>query len=61
MTDLDGPHTETPVPDLTARRPEVLRRLLERGVPAGTIQLLFPEWETVLAVALDEPAGVRMT
>lgn len=56
MDDLDGTPTESTVPDLIARRPDVLRRLLERGVPARTIQLLFPEWDTVLAVALSEPA-----
>lgn len=56
MDDLDGPHTETTVPDLIARRPDVLRRLLERGVPAQTIQLLFPEWDSVLTTALNEPA-----
>lgn len=58
MDHLDGPDTETTVPDLIARRPDVLRRLLERGVPAQTIQLLFPDWDGVLAVALGEPATV---
>lgn len=38
------------VPDLAARRPEVVRRLLERGVPARTLQALFPGWD----VAIDE-------
>lgn len=31
--------------DLATRRPEVLQRLLERGVPARTLQTLFPGWE----------------
>lgn len=59
MDDLHGHHTENTVPDLIARRPDVLRRLLERGVPAETIQVLFPDWDTVLAAALSEPAQAR--
>ncbi|MBW3657560.1 MAG: hypothetical protein KY457_02905 [Actinobacteria bacterium] len=42
--------------DLTARRPDVLRRLLDRGVPAGTLQALFPDWGPFVDAALSEPA-----
>lgn len=48
--------TEDPadaVPDLTARRPEVVRRLLDRGVPPRTLQALLPGWE--VAVREDVP------
>lgn len=55
MADLAGPSTENTVPDLTARRPDVLRRLLERGVPAETLQTLLPDWDVALATALSEP------
>lgn len=55
MADITGPSTETTVPDLTARRPDVLRRLLERGVPAETLQTLLPDWDVALATALNEP------
>lgn len=40
--------------DLAARRPEVLRRLLDRGVPPRTLQTLLPGWEPFLAAAVDE-------
>lgn len=43
------------VPDLAARRPEVVRRLLERGVPPRTLQALFPGWD----VAIDEGGAGR--
>lgn len=44
--------------DLTARRPDVLRRLIDRGVPADTLQTLFPDWEPFFA-ALGEPTQTR--
>lgn len=37
------------VPDLTARRPEVVRRLLERGVPVLTLRVVFPGWGPVIS------------
>lgn len=37
------------VPDLTARRPEVVRRLLERGVPVQTLRVMLPDWEPVIS------------
>lgn len=40
--------------DLAARRPEVLRRLLDLGVPHATLQLLLPGWEPFLAAAQDQ-------
>lgn len=55
MADLTGPSTENTVTDLTARRPDVIRRLLERGVPAETLQTLLPDWDVALADALSEP------
>lgn len=39
--------------DLTERRPEVVRRLLDRGVPLRTLQALFPDWDRVLGEAGD--------
>lgn len=55
LDDLDGPHPETTVPDLAARRPDVLRRLLDLGVPPQTLRTLLPEWDAVLTDALSEP------
>lgn len=52
---LVGPSPETPVPDLIARRPEVIRRLLALGVPAQTLRTLLPDWDVVVAEALSEP------
>lgn len=59
MDEYDGNLGDLDVTDLTARRPEVLRRLLDRGVPAGTLQTLFPDWEPLFDAALSEPARTR--
>lgn len=52
----DATLLESPVTDLASRRPEVLRRLLARGVPASTLQTILPDWEPFLAAALSEPS-----
>lgn len=39
------------MPDLTARRPEVVRRLLERGVSVRALRALLPEWDLVIQEA----------
>lgn len=60
MDHHDGSSGETTtMTDLTARRPDVLRRLLERGVPATTLQTILPEWEPFLAAALTEAPAAR--
>lgn len=59
MDQPQGPPGDTTVTDLTARRPDVLRRLIERGVPAHTLQTLLPDWEPFLVAALSERAPVR--
>lgn len=56
MDQYDGDPGGPDVTDLTARRPDVLRRLLDRGVPAGTLQALFPDWGPFFDAALSEPA-----
>lgn len=43
----DGDHGDAE-PDLVARRPEVVRRLLARGVPPRTLEALLPGWEQVI-------------
>lgn len=40
--------------DLIARRPEVLRRLIDRGVPAQTLTTILPGWEPFLDAALAQ-------
>lgn len=47
-----GQPAETTVPDLVARRPDVLRRLLERGVPPQALRTILPDWGADLALAL---------
>jgi hypothetical protein len=42
--------------DLAARRADVLRRLLDRGVPPRTLETLLPGWEPFLTAALLPPA-----
>lgn len=38
-----------PMIDLVAaRRPDVVRRLIEAGVPARTLRALLPEWESLI-------------
>lgn len=44
--------------DLVARRPDVLRRLLERGVPARTLGTMLPGWEPFLDLAQAEDTPV---
>jgi hypothetical protein len=53
--DQDASFVEMHVTDLTARRPDVVRRLLERGVPVTTLQTILPDWEPFLATVLTEP------
>lgn len=36
------------VPDLAERRPEVVRRLLARGMPPRAIEILLPGWELLV-------------
>lgn len=36
------------VADLTERRPEVVRRLLARGVPPRALEAVLPGWEVLL-------------
>lgn len=58
MPDVATAHTAEAAdvtPDLSARRPEVLRRLLERGVPAETLGMILPGWEPFLAEATAGP------
>lgn len=59
MDHHEGPGGDRPVIDLTARRPDVVRRLIERGVPATTIRTLLPDWEPVVAAAISPPASTR--
>lgn len=59
MHETDGAGGEMHVIDLVARRPDVVRRLIERGVPAATLQTLLPDWESVVAAALGEAATAR--
>ena len=59
MDEHHGSLGDLDVTDLTARRPDVLRRLIDRGVPADTLQMLFPDWEPFFDVALGEPAPAR--
>lgn len=42
------------MPDLTARRPEVVRRLLDRGVSARALRALLPAWEPVIDQAVSQ-------
>lgn len=44
------------IADLAERRPEVIRRLLERGVAPATLETLLPGWEPVFRAALREVA-----
>lgn len=37
--------------DLTARRVDVVRRLLERGVPVRTLRALLPDWDPLIQEA----------
>lgn len=37
--------------DLVARRPDVVRRLIDRGVPARTLRALLPEWDPLIREA----------
>lgn len=39
--------------DLTARRCEVVRRLLDRGVPALALRALLPGWDPVIQEAVS--------
>lgn len=47
-------HAEEDLPDLRARRPEVLRRLMDRGVPASALATILPDWEPFLADATHD-------
>ncbi len=38
--------------DLNARREDVVRRLIERGVPERTLRALFPDWESMILAAV---------
>lgn len=42
-----------------SHRPEVLRRLVQRGVSPRTLQLLWPGWDQTIAAALEtrSPGG----
>lgn len=39
------------MPDLTEHRPEVVRRLLARGVPPRALEALLPGWELLITDA----------
>jgi hypothetical protein len=39
--------------DLTARRCDVVRRLLDRGVPPLALRALLPGWDPVIAEAVS--------
>jgi hypothetical protein len=43
------------IADLADRRADVLRRLLDRGVPPRTLETLLPGWEPFLTAALLPP------
>ena len=45
--------------DLRARRLEVVRRLLSRGVSAATLRAVLPEWDGLIAELDTESAGVH--
>lgn len=47
----------TPETDVQAYRPEVVRRLLARGVSAQTLALVLPGWEQLV----DETRPLRTT
>ncbi|HEX2028401.1 MAG TPA: hypothetical protein VHF25_10425 [Nitriliruptorales bacterium] len=56
MTAEDARRARNDVPvevaaDVAARRGDVLRRLLERGVPAGALRTLLPGWDDVITSA----------
>lgn len=58
MSDAPIPPVPDPgdaMPDLTARRPDVVRRLIERGVPARALQALLPDWEVFIQDAAAAP------
>lgn len=46
-----GSRTQDAVADLTERRPEVIRRLIERGVPPRALEVLLPGWELLIIEA----------
>lgn len=46
-----GSSTGEAVPDLTVRRPEVVQRLLARGVPPRALEALLPGWELLITEA----------
>lgn len=46
-----GSGTGEAVPDLTERRPEVVRRLLARGMPPRALEALLPGWELLVPEA----------
>lgn len=50
---VTGPQTEgqPPMTDLTARRAEVIRRLLARGVPPRALRALLPDWDPLIREA----------
>lgn len=37
--------------DLTARRADVVRRLIDRGVPVRTLRALLPDWDPLIQEA----------
>lgn len=41
----------TGMPDMTERRREVVRRLLDRGVSVPTLAALLPSWEPLIREA----------
>lgn len=47
---VDTPTRDTgeDMTDLAARRPEVVRRLLDRGIPSQTLKTILPGWEHVI-------------
>jgi hypothetical protein len=52
-SNVAGPQTEgrLPMTDLTARRAEVIRRLLARGVPPRALRALLPDWDPLIQEA----------
>lgn len=40
---------------LVARRSQVVRRLIDRGMTAGTLTQLLPDWEPFVAAAVTRP------
>lgn len=50
-------HASSESTDVAAYRPEVVRRLLERGVSAQTLAIVLPDWHEVISSAQPLQSG----